>query len=469
MVGQAVRRFFEPQYMVKDSLKRGEMPGIREAYSRALETAGASTAEAFLIALISMMDTVMVGVLGPHAIAAVGLVTQPRFIVLTPIIALNIAVTSVCARRRGQNDEEGAARCLKQSIILSIGISTLLSVVALLFSRDILLMAGAQPDTIEMANQYFLIILLGTPAYSLSITICAAQRGIGQTRVSMRVNIVANLINICLNYLLIGGNWGFPRLGVRGAAIATVVGWGCSLVLAVLSLSHKDRFLFIFSRGGWRFDRETFSSLYRVTSGSFVEQICMRIGFVMTSVLVANLGTIMFAANQILLNILSLSFSCGEGLSIAAASLVGRSLGEKRPDLSIMYGKVCQRMAIILSVLIFLIFAFFGTSMVAIFTDEQAILDISRIIMILMGFIVFGQTSQLIFMGALRGAGDTRYTAIVSMLSIMLLRPTLTYLFAFPLAWGLVGAWFALIADQYLRLALTHVRFSSGKWLSIQL
>lgn len=422
------------------------------------------------MALISIADTIMVGVVGPHAIAAVGLVTQPRFIVLTLIMALNMAVTCITARRRGENDQEGAVRCLKQSLILSLGLSVVLSVVAYLARRPLLYFAGAQDDTIALSLEYFEFVLIGTPICALLMTISAAQRGIGQTKISMVINMVANAVCLVANYLLIGGRMGFPALGVRGAGVALLIGWSCGLVIAVLSLIDRRGFLCIFTKGvSWKFDRETLSAMYKVSSGSFVEQICLRIGFLSYAKIVAGLGTMMFATHQILMNILSLSFSVGDGLGIAASALVGISLGERRPDLSIMYGKVCQRMSFVTCSVLFLLFTFQGRNMIHAFTTEPEIITTGAMIMPMLGIILFGQASQMILMGSLRGAGDTKYTAIVSLICVMILRPGLSYILIHPVGWGLIGAWIGLFVDQYLRLVLTARRFSSGKWMNISL
>lgn len=468
MLAGILRRLTAPEFLVRPELVCGPLPATKEAYSTAFGTAWASIAETFLIALISIADTVMVGVIGPHAIAAVGLVTQPRFIVLSLILSLNVAVTSICARRKGENDPEGATDCLKQALILSLVISVAVSAIALCFSRELLTFAGAQPDTIGPAMDYFNVLLKGTPANALLLTISAAQRGIGQTRVSMIINMASNATNLVFNYLLIGGNLGFPRMETRGAAIATVIGFSVGLLLAVLSIAHRRSFLYVFTREGWRFDSRTLRSVWRVASGSFGEQICMRIGFFSYSIICARLGTVLFAAHHIFMNILSLSFSLGEGFGIAATSLVGQNLGAKRPDLSIIYGKVCQRMSLATCVLMFFVFIFGGRGLTQLFTGDERILALTGSIMWVMGAVVIAQSSQMIMLGCLRGAGDTFYTAVVSLICIVLLRPAASWALAYPAGLGLLGVWLGLVADQYMRLWLTMRRFSSGKWMTIK-
>jgi len=107
--------------------------------------------------------------------------------------------------------------------------------------------------------------------------------------------------------------------------------------------------------------------------------------------------------------------------------------------------------------------------MILLFTRDPDIISVARYIMVIMGLIIYGQSGQMIFMGALRGAGDTRYVALVSLISIMILRPVVAYVLAYPAGLGLLGAWFAFLLDQYVRVTLTYRRFSSGKWMKIKL
>lgn len=468
-MGDFFQRLYQPSYMVKKDLVQGDLPSTKEGYSTAFATAWAAILETFLIALIGMADTIMVSGLGESAIAAVGLATQPRYLAQTAILALNYAVTSICARRRGEQDQEGAISTLKQGLILCAILSGLLMLIFLPAADWLIRFMGSDTSTHQMSFDYFYIILLGLPLSNLSLTISSAQRGIGETKASMKINMTANIVNIIFNYLLINGIGIFPRLGVKGAAIATVIGYGAGLLVAVASVSKRENFLFILEKENWSFRRSSLRGIFQVSSGSFVEQISLRFGFMMYAKVIAGLGMLMIAAHQILMNIMSLSFSFGEGFGIAASSLVGQNLGAKRPDLSIVYGKICQRMTLISSSILFVVFGLFGEQMVSIFSTDPEILEVSRIILVIIGFIIFGQASQMVFMGALRGAGDTKYTAAVSMLSIMILRPVAGYLFAYPLGLGLVGAWFSMVLDQFVRLILTYVRFSSGKWTKIKL
>lgn len=164
-----------------------------------------------------------------------------------------------------------------------------------------------------------------------------------------------------------------------------------------------------------------------------------------------------------------LSFGFAEGLGIASSALVGQNLGAKRPDMAIIYGKVCQRIGLTLSAAMSFVFIFGRRGLVGLFTSEEEIITTGSYLVLILAVITFAQISQLIISGALRGAGDAKYVAMVALLTIGILRPGLAWLFAFPLELGLIGIWFAFLADQAVRLLLNYTRFAKAKWVNIRL
>ena len=427
--------------------------------------------EQFLVSLVSLVDTMMVGVLGAYAISAIGLCGQPKFITLVPFFSLNVGLSAVISRRKGEGDRAGANRAMLFGLKLAVFLGLVLGLLGVRFSRQILLFAGAAPDTIDAAQSYFDIIVGGMVFNVLSLVINAAQRGVGNTRIAMRTNLTSNLVNLVLNYCLIGGHLGFPALGVKGDAIATVSGTVVACAMSFASILKPDRYLFLGygSRESRRVDKKTTSALWRVSSASLVEQLFLRIGFMTYAILMARLGTIAFAAHQIGMNILSLSFAVGKGISIAVVALVGQSLGEGRPDMARLYGHLCQKLGLLFSVTMALVYTIFGKAIYAAFSSDSRILGYGERIMALLSLIVVLQVSQVIFSGCLRGSGDTRSVAMVALVSVAFIRPFCGWLFTYPLALGLMGGWMGLLLDQFMRFLLTFFRFRGGKWLTIKL
>jgi putative MATE family efflux protein len=455
--------------MLKSHQMIGELPTSRVAYSNFYKIAWPSASEALLVALIGAIDTIMVGTLGEGAIAAVGITNQPKFILLAVIFSLNTGIIAVTARRKGQDNRDDANRTIRAGILFSLCSSLLMSVLGYLFAKPILLFAGADSSYLNDAMDYFKVIMYCLPFQALNLTINAAQRGCGKTKVSMYSNIISNLINIPFNYLLINGIWIFPKLGVKGAAIATLLGTIAAFLISLSTLCKKSGYLTFHHKIGWAIRKETTNAILKVSSSAFVEQVFMRIGFLAYAAIVARLGTTPYATHLICMNILTLSFCFGDGLSIAASALVGQNLGAKRPDLSIIYGKTGQRLAFMFSCFIFLIFLFGRTFLVSLFSDDATIIVLGANVMILAALGTHFQTSQVVLSGCLRGAGDTAYVAMTSLISVALVRPLLTYLLCFPLGLGVYGAWVALLVDQAFRFVTSYHRFSNGKWTTISL
>ena len=462
-------RIYSCKHMVKDSMVVGEIPSTRDMYKRTMNMALPATTETLLVGLMGIIDTIMVGTIGAAAIAAVGITNQPRFLVFSVVVALNVGVTAIIARRKGEQNMKMAHSSLKQAILLSLLISLLLSSAAYVFAYPLLYFAGAGYDIIDDSVMFFRITMLSVPLASLSMTIIAAQRGAGNTRMSMKINLTANTAKVLFNFLLIGGHLGFPMLGIRGAAIATFIGFAVSFFMSVYSVADRKSELNILSARGWKFDFQTLRSFVKVGGGALTEQLIMRFGFFMFARVVASLGTMALAIHHIGMNIVMLSFGFAEGLGIASSALVGQNLGAKRPDMAIVYGKVCQRIGLTISTVMSFVFIFGRRGLVGMFTSEEEIIATGSYLVLILAVITFAQISQLIISGALRGAGDSKYVAMVALFTIGILRPGLAWLFAFPLNLGLIGIWFAFLTDQAIRLLLNYTRFVKAKWIHIRL
>ena len=465
-----LKRLFWPEYMVKKHHVQGGLPSAREAYGTCLKMAWPSALESVLVALVSSVDTMMVGQLGPAAISAVGITTQPKFILLAVIITLNVGVTAIVARRKGEGDLKGANRCLKQALVISLTLSAVMTAVGLIFTEPLLRIAGAGDDFIVDAVAYFRIILTTNVFNCCAMTMNAAQRGFGNTRVSMVTNVSANLVNVALNYLLINGIWIFPRLGVRGAAVATACSSVVMFSIALISVTrHTSTRLSIIMDRSWKFDRRTVGGITKVGSSALVEQLFMRVGFFVFALLVAKLGTIQFATHQICMNLINISFAFGDGLGVASTSLVGQGLGMKRPDLSIIYGKTGQRCAVIMGVMLAAMFIIFRRDLILLFNNDPDVVALGSQIVYIIAITSLAQTSQVVISGCLRGAGDSKFVAVSSFICVGVIRTVFSWFLCYPCGLGLVGLWLGLFSDQFMRLVLNFIRFRSAKWTKIEL
>lgn len=461
-------QFVNAQRICK-GMEIGDVPSSGQIVKDALNVAWPSVLESFFVCLAGLVDTIMVGSLGSYAIAAVGLSTQPKFLGLAVFLSMNVAISAIVARRKGAGDRESANRLVRMALLITLALTVIISAVFVTFASPIVRLVGSQTDTHEYAVQYLQIIMGGIGFSTVSLCLNAAQRGAGNTRIAMVTNIISNSVNVIFNYLLIGGTFGFPALGVRGAAIATVIGTVCACCLSIASVLKNDGFINLRSVKGWIAERATVHSLLNVGSSAFVEQICLRIGFLLFAMTVAHLGTTELAAHQIGMNLMSMSFSFGDGLSVASVTLIGQSLGRKRPDMAKIYGNVCQKLGLIAALVVAVVYFLFGKEIFMLFSKEQVILDYGAQIMRILSITLLFQIEQVTLFGCLRGAGDTRFTALVSLISVTCIRPGISWLLCYPLGIGLIGAWLGTFCDQALRFVLTFIRFRRGKWIHIRL
>ena len=442
----------------------------KELILEAIRMAWPAVLESFFVALAGMIDTMMVSTLGTYAVAAVGLTTQPKFIALALFLSSNIAVNALAARRFGQKNRENANKILYTAIVFVIISAVIISTITFIGADQIIRWCGSNADTHEAGVTYFRVIQAGMIFNVLSLVINAAQRGCGNTQIAMTTNVTSSIVNIVFNYLLIGGNFGFPRLGMFGAALATVLGTVVACIMSIISISKSDCFLSIpyIIKHKIKPGFDAFRSIISLSFNLLLENIAMRIGFLTTSIIAAKLGTDAFAAHQVGMNLLSLAFSLGDGMQVAAVALIGRSLGEKNTEKAKHYGNICQKIGFIISVVLAVIMFFFGREIFSLFFNKADILDmgvlISRYIMI----IVLFQVSQIIFAGCLRGAGDIKYCLWASLISVTIIRTLVTWSLAGGiLNLGLSGIWVGVLSDQLSRFIFLSIRFREGKWTEI--
>lgn len=460
--------------MSRRIVPQGELPSTKSLYKDFMIMAWPAVVESVLMSLVNLIDTIMVSSCGTNSVAAVGVTTQPRMIFYAIFFALSIAVTAIVSRRNGQGDKEGANACLSQSLGVAAVLAVILCGTAILVAEPLLYFAGANEDTIVEATTYYRITMIGLVFTSFGLVINAAQRGCGNTKISMRTNVTANITNIVFNALLINGLLFFPKLGVTGAAVATLIGNIASFCMSLYSLLGKNGYLRLNVKGIVRWNINQLKTLAKVALGASTEQLVLRIGFFIFAKLVADLGTAETATHTICMNIMLLSFASGDGLGVAASALVGQNLGKKRTDLATLFAKAGQRIGLAVSAFLILFFVFVGGGVLELFAEPNDpnydfVMYAGRIITYLIAVISPGQISQVVFSGALRGAGDTKYVAVTSMISMAIFRTFMAFILCEFTPLGLFGAWIALIVDQYVRLAFSAYRFKSGKWADISI
>ncbi|NLJ57453.1 MAG: MATE family efflux transporter [Tissierellia bacterium] len=456
-----------------ENIKKGQLPPnvtSKMLYKDIVSLAWPSVVELTLTQLASMVDLMMVGGLGAWALTSVGLTVQPKFLLMIVFIAMNVGATAMVARYRGAGKPDKANLILRQALMFNLIISVTASILGYIYSEKLILFMGAtEADVLAGGTIYLKIQMIGFPFLALTSTITATLRGVGNSRTAMIYNLTANLINVVFNYLFIEGNFGFPRMEVAGASLATVIGQMVAFVFALIYIMKGDQYLHLRLKDGFKPDVTSLKQIMKIGAPSMVEQLLMRAGVIIYVKTIAGLGTIAYAVHQVCMNIQALSFMNGQGFAVSATSLTGQSLGKNRPDMAHAYNHRTRRLGMSVSIILGLIFIFGGGKIVSLYNDDPAIVTQGARIMLFVGFTQPLQSSQFILAGALRGAGDTRATAIITFVTVLLVRPFLAIYLINYWNMGLEGAWVAFIIDQALRSLLVLLRYNSGKWRDIKI
>lgn len=453
--------------------------GVRssELYRDIIRIAWPSFIELLLTQLTSMVDLMMVGsmggkanpTIGTQALAAVGLTTQPKFLLMTAFIAMNTGVTALVARSKGNSDQKQANLIVRQGLLFTFVATILLSILGYFFAKPMVLFMGSTEDVVtNLATKYLQIQMIGFLSFALTSTITASLRAVGDSRTCMIYNLIANLVNVVFNWLLIYGHLGFPALGVAGASIATVIGQFVAFFIALSVILRGNGFLKLDFRLGFKPNKLVLSNMLNIGLPAMIEQLLMRAGMILFAKTVASLGTIAYATHQVCMNIQALSFMTGQAFAVSATTLMGQSLGKRRTDMAQAYCSRTRTIGLGFSVILALVFSIFGGSIVGLYNSDSQIILIGGKIMLFVAFLQPFQSSQFIIAGSLRGAGDTRATAIITFLTVLIIRPLISYLLV-STDLKLYGAWIALAADQILRSGLVLWRYNSGKWKTIKL
>jgi len=438
-----------------------EPPEIRRAV---LTLAWPAVIEYALTTLIGVANMVMVGRVGSIAVAAVGICNQPLLLAQGVFQALTVGATAVVARHMGAGEHMEASEAGRQSLVLTLSLGVLASVPFMIWAREVVAWMGAAEEVIGPATTYMRIVGGGTIFTVAGIVVSAILRGAGDTRTPMRVNCVANIINVVVGLVLIFGLLGFPAMGVAGAAYGALMARMVGTVLFLLALYGGRTKLPMSLRQSHRLTVPVVGRIFRVGLPAAVEQFVMRGGQVLFARIIASLGTIAYAAHQITVNAESLGYTPAQALGAASTTIMGQNLGAGQPLMAERGARETARMAAIFMATVMVIVVVFAVPILRMYTSEDQVVEMGTFIMRLYAFALPAMGVYFVVVGGLRGAGDTRFPLLISIIGIWCVRLVLGNLLALRLGLGLNGAWIAMVCDQWVRALVGYYRFNSGAW-----
>jgi putative MATE family efflux protein len=421
--------------------------------------------EQFFSILVGIVDSIMVASCGEAAISGVSLIDSIYglfFFLITAFATGGAVVTSQYLGRKEYKNAKGAA---KQLIYVSVLFGMLMAIIFIPIQKGLmtLIFGHLEKSVLDQSLIYFDYVFLSLPFLCLFSSGSALFRSIGNSKISLQVSILMNILNVTLNAILIYG----MNLGVQGAGIATLVSRIVSGVLIIYFLTKKKSKIRIEKIFRIKFNWYLMKKIFAISLPNAVENSVFQFGKIAVQSMVASLGVASIAANVIVGNLCTFANLPGVAISLASTTIIGQCLGAGEKEQAKHYTKLL----ISISVASISLFAFFLIlvrnpiiSLYNLSTEASTIASSVSFIVLIMTALLW--TFAFATPNILRSAGDVKYTLVCSLISLIVFRITGAYILTQVLSFGLLGIWLAMIVDWVCRSSCYLLRLKGDVWLS---
>jgi len=420
-----------------------------------------------LASSLSFVDTVMIGQLGEIQIAAVGLANQMFFLVILLFFGISSGASIFFAQFWGNKDLKSIHKTLGLALTIGVSGAAILSAISIFLPEEIMRVFTPDKAVIASGAEYLKIVGISYIFTAVTFIFSAALRSTENARTPLIVSAISMTTNAIFNYLLIFGKFGFPQMGVRGAAIATAGSRALEMCL-IIPISYIKKkptaapFSEIFS-----FSKEFTAKFLNLVSPVILNEMAWSLGMVMYKIVFARMGTSIIASSNISESIQSLFFVVFIGTANSSAILIGKKIGEKNQELAKTYASGFLVLGLVFGAVVGVLMASFSSLIPRAFNASPEILAITTKSLLIMSLIlpikVFNMHSII---GVLRSGGDTRYSLILEITSVWFVGVPLAFVGGLVLhipiyyLYGLVGL------EEIYKLFISARRVRSGKWIN---
>lgn len=424
---------------------------VKEIRKRILSMILPITIESILQMTTGLVSMAMIGRIDAIAIGALGISTRITQIIWALFKGVTTGASVFVAQAYGANNIKKLKNVVQQTLLSTVLLVLVLQQIVFWKAPTLLSIFDPKPELMSNAIVFLKIVSWGLPFMAISLVVTGVLQGMGNAKVPMKIAFIMNMANVVFGFVFIFGNFGFPALGLRGAAIATVVAQTISALLGLIVLFNKNGVLgSMYNRSFFELDFNQILAVYKIGMPTALESIFWQLSAIILTKVILSFGEIAFAAYQLGLQAESISFMPAAGFGIAATAFIGQAIGSKNKDL----GKIYLRELIIGTILITIfcasILIFLPGGVMRLLTDDYEVIKLGSIYLTIMGLVQIPQNISGVLNGALRGAGFTRVPMIVAGAGL----------------WG-VRIPFALILTYYFKLDVKAIWVVMGDRKSV--
>ncbi len=420
------------------------------------------------ITLLGVVDTAMLGRLGAAPLAAAGISTVGYFTLIFSLGGIGVGVQTITSRRFGEGNDLACGETLTSGVILAMVFGLPFLMANAWFSRFLAPLLSGDPQVRWLGEVYLRYRFLGAAFFLLNMVYRGFYNGLGDTKKQLISAVIVTVANIVLDYLLIFGNLGFPRMGIKGAAIASTFATGVGTIYflgASLSPGYRNRF------APYRHVQDAVRRvipILRLSVPVMAQQFIANGSFFAFFSIVARIGTLELAASNVIRSVLGLSIMPAIGLGTAAATMVGQNLGAARSKEAEVFTWEAVKLASYLMGGIGLLFVAFPRWIFAIYTNDPAVIELGRIPLLILGATQALDGAAIVLSQGLQGAGNTRYVMVIELLVCGLIYLPVAYLFGLQFHGGIIGAWSGEFIYWFAFALFMAWKFREGSWKGIR-
>lgn len=420
--------------------------------------------------IVSVAETAMVGRLENTKVvlAALGLGLLATWAITSFFSSLATGTHVLVARRAGEQNPRGAGEVLNSSLFVAVLLGVVIGSLGALFAHPVLNFFASDPEVAAAGTPYMQWRFLGLIFFLVVVAYRGFFNGIGHTKVFMISALIINLTNILLNYLLIFGALGFPRMGIAGAGCASAVSnaVGCLFFLGATFLPSYRRTYGYYRGLGVR--RTIVAQIIRISLPVSLQNILILLGFLVFVAITGMLGTLEQAASQVVISALFMSFLPCFGFGMGAQTLVGQSLGNRDGAMAKRYGMEAARLATYFTVILGAVFILLPEFVILLITNNDEVTRVAVPILRLAGAAQIFYAGGIVLAHALQAAGATVFVMVIEVVTHWIVFLPVSYLLGVTFGGGLVGAWIALPVYIIAYTVLMYVKYRNDSWLTIR-
>ena len=407
-----------------------------------------------------LIDMLMVGIISTAALGAVGMSMQFMMIINVLMTLYVVGGNALISRFIGQGRKRRASALLYALTIFAVILSVFVTIGGYFGSHAIYELMGAQADVVALGGAYFQILSLGIVVIFIDNLLYNALSAAGDTKSSLYIKLFSAALNAALNYVLIFGHFGFEAMGIEGAAIATVIAYAFNVVayfILIKKMNSKLDFLPLIRV-------KDLVRVWNVGWGAALDRGISSMSFLVFVSIITAYGTAELAEYQVGLRIEGIAFMPGFGFAIAGMALVGQNIGANAFDKAYNMGVISGRIAYIFmgSVGVFLIM--FPEYLVSFFTQDSATIIVASKYLILVGLAQIPLAIMFVYSAALRGAGATKTTLKINVLSLWFLRVVPSYI-AYEMGYGVVTIFIIMNVETLIKGLIYWYVYQKRTWL----